>query len=174
MTRGYKNNNPGNIRLNPYILWEGQIIGDDPSFVKFKSMTFGIRALMKLLINYEKRGYNTISKILNRYAPPNENNTNNYIQIVSKKLGIPKDKILNLSDKRILINLTKSIIFVEIGSDFEKIPESDYAKAVLLLDDPKIGEFLLTLKYITSKILDNWYIIVLIAVILYQIKKIWK
>lgn len=174
MTRGYRNNNPGNIRLNPYINWEGQIDGDDQSFVKFKSMAFGIRALMKLLINYQKRGYNTISKIINRYAPSSENNTSNYIQIVSRKMGISKDAILDLSDNNLLMKLTKAIVSVEIGSDAEKIPESDYSKATLLLNDPKIGEFFLTIKLIGSKIWDYWYILILIAVILYQLRKIWK
>lgn len=174
MTRGYRNNNPGNIRLNPYIKWEGQIDGDDPSFVKFKSMEFGIRALMKLLINYQKRGYNTISKIINRYAPPSENNTSNYIQIISKRVGISKDAILDLSDSNLLIKLTKAIVSVEIGSDAEKIRESDYSRATLLLQDPKLGEFVLTLKLIGSKILEYWYILILIPVILFQLRKIWK
>jgi hypothetical protein len=174
MTRGYRNNNPGNIRLNPYIQWEGQIDGEDQSFVKFQSMSFGIRALMKLLINYQKRGFNTISKIINRYAPPSENNTSNYIGIISRKIGISKDSILNLDDPIVLQKLTKAIISVEIGNDSDKIPESDYSKAILLLKDPKIGEFILTLKLIGSKIWDYWYIIILIPVILYQLKKIWK
>ena len=174
MTRGFKNNNPGNIRLNPYIQWEGQIDGNDPSFVKFKTMAFGIRALMKLLINYQKRGYNTISKIINRYAPPTENNTSNYIQIISQKMGISKDSILDLEKVVVLLKLTKAIISVEIGNDSENIPNSDYSKALLILKNPKVGEFVLTLKLIGSKIWEYWYILILIPVILYQLKKIWK
>lgn len=174
MTRGFKNNNPGNIRLNPYIQWEGQIDGEDQSFVKFKSMAFGIRALMKLLINYHKRGYNTISKIINRYAPPYENNTSNYIEIISRKMGISKDSILDLEKVVVLLKLTKAIISVEIGDYSEIIPNSDYSKALLILKNPKVGEFVLTLKLIGSKIYDYWYIIILIPVILYQLKKIWK
>lgn len=171
MTRGYKNNNPGNIRLNPLIQWDGEIDGNDVAFVTFKSMPYGIRALMKLLLNYQKRGYNTISKILNRYAPPSENNTSNYIGIISSKMGIPKDKILDLNNSGTLILLTKSIISVEIGKDADLIPNSDYSLAILLLKDEKLGEIVLKLKEWGWYAIQYWYILILIPVVLYQITK---
>ena len=171
MTRGYKNNNPGNIRLNPLIEWDGQIEGNDVAFVTFKSMPYGIRALMKLLLNYQKRGYNSISKIITRYAPPSENNTSNYIGIISSKMGIPKDKILDLNNSATLILLTKSIISVEIGKDSELIPNSDYSLAILLLKDEKLGEIVLKLKEWGWYAIRYWYILILIPVVLYQITK---
>jgi hypothetical protein len=171
MTRGFKNNNPGNIRLNPLIQWDGEIDGNDVAFVTFKSMPYGIRALMKLLLNYQKRGYNTISKILNRYAPPSENNTSNYIGIISSKMGIPKDKILDLKNSGTLILLTKSIISVEIGKDADLISNSDYSLAILLLKDEKLGEIVLKLKEWGWYAIRYWYILILIPVVLYQITK---
>lgn len=171
MTRGYKNNNPGNIRWNPLIEWDGEIDGKDISFVTFKSMPYGIRALMKLLLNYEKRGYNSISKIINRYAPPSENNTSNYIRIISSKMGISKDKLLDLNDSNTLILLTKSIISVEIGKDADLIPNSDYSLAILLLKDEKLGEIVLKLKEWGWLAIRYWYILILIPILLYQIAK---
>lgn len=87
--RGIRNNNPGNIRWGAD--WQGLKKDgklQDPSFCVFKSPVWGIRALAKLLKNYQRLyGLNTPRKIINRYAPPNENQTQAYIQSVAHQLG---------------------------------------------------------------------------------------
>lgn len=87
MTRGYKNNNPGNIRYNKSNNWQGQR-GSDPDFVIFKSLYYGVRALDILLKGYIKRGKNTVELILNNYAPSSENNTQAYIKAVKNDTGL--------------------------------------------------------------------------------------
>lgn len=170
MTRGYRNNNPGNIRLNPLIKWEGQVTGQDQSFVTFQNMTFGIRALMKLLLNYNKRGYNTIELILNRYAPANENNTQGYITKVSQFTGIAKNQNLSL-DRNTLINLTKAIVKVEIGADANLIGPEVYENAYLLITEPTIGEIYLKFREGLNAVLNYWYVLILIPVFLWYITK---
>lgn len=73
MTRGLRNNNPGNIR-NSKTVWQGEIVpSTDRSFKQFKTMAYGYRAMIKLLQNYRKlNGCRTISDFINRWAPPVE------------------------------------------------------------------------------------------------------
>jgi len=170
MTRGYRNNNPGNIRLNPLIKWEGEIKGTDTSFVTFKNMTYGIRALMKLLSNYKKRGYNTIELILNRYAPANENNTTGYIQKVSTYTGIPKNQNLVL-DQMQMVKLARAIVKVEIGPDSNLIAVETYLNAYVLLKEQGIGEAYLKVREIWNTILNYWYVLILIPVALWYITR---
>lgn len=81
-TRGFRNNNPGNIRHgSPWVgLADEQ---PDSAFCTFKSVEYGIRAIHRLLHTYaSKYGCTNIESIINRYAPPNENNTSAYINTV--------------------------------------------------------------------------------------------
>lgn len=97
-TRGVRNNNPFNIKLTSDH-WKGQLSrseSTDVTFVQFRSMYFGLRAGVLLLKNYIDMGYNTISDIISRYAPPNENFTKNYIQYVSSFLAADFDPEDNL------------------------------------------------------------------------------
>jgi len=90
---GLRNNNPGNLR-DVGIGWEGKI-GSNKGFVVFEDVSWGIRAM---IINFHTsitiHGNETLNKYLTRYAPPIENDTAKYIQIVSQKTGIaPTEKI---------------------------------------------------------------------------------
>jgi hypothetical protein len=95
--RGYRNNNPLNIRHNKD-LFQGEITGPDASFKTFSSMPYGYRAAFVTLATYNSRGLNTIAKIISCWAPPNENHTGNYITTVEKLSGIPRDQELTLKD----------------------------------------------------------------------------
>ncbi|WP_419810677.1 structural protein [Bacterioplanoides sp.] len=109
--RGIRNNNPGNIRKGAD--WDGAA-GDDGAFVIFDSPEFGIRALSKLLLNYERLyGLNTVSGIINRYAPTNENNTLAYVESVAGKLGVNPHEQITVADR--LPELVKAIIYHENG-----------------------------------------------------------
>lgn len=101
-------NNPGNIRYNP--AFKG-CIGDNKGFCNFTTMGFGYRALLVLLTTYfTKYGLTTIRGIISRYAPPNENNTEGYINLVSRKTGFAADKVLSKED---LIKLIPAIALQE-------------------------------------------------------------
>lgn len=114
-TRGERNNNPGNIRLSS-VQWQGQIPGADAAFVTFATPADGIRALAKLLKNYQsKYGLNTIRGIVSRYAPSSENNTAAYIQAVAADMGIGPDAPLDLGNAATLDALVTAIIHHENG-----------------------------------------------------------
>lgn len=111
----YKNNNPFNIRNNHLNNWQGKI-NTNYAFEQFSSLDYGIRAGIKLLLNYHsKYELTTIEQIIHRFAPPFENDTENYIQWVSKQTGIPRNKPIDLSYKDTLINLCKYMIQMETG-----------------------------------------------------------
>ena len=115
--RGIRNNNPGNIRWGAD--WQGlkkDGKSQDPSFCVFINPEYGIRALAKLLRNYQRLyGLNTPRKIINRYAPPNENQTQAYIQSVAQQLGVQPDTPVDLNEETTMVVFIKSIIRHENG-----------------------------------------------------------
>lgn len=116
-TRGIRNNNPGNIRVSKD-QWEG-MTGDDGAFVTFDSPESGVRALGKNLLSYGRQGYDSIEKIINRWAPPNENDTQAYIDSVVAATGIPATQSLDLSDPDTMSSLAQAISFHETGSRYD-------------------------------------------------------
>ncbi|WP_340619325.1 structural protein [Xenorhabdus siamensis] len=133
MTRGIRNNNPGNIDHNPKNKWQGQLQHDpkiEKRFCRFESPEYGIRALMKLLCNYHKGGHNSVSKIINRYAPDSENNTTAYINSVAKALNVDQFEKIEVN-KPTLIGLSKAIIRHENGR--QPYSEATFEKAYSLL-----------------------------------------
>ncbi len=118
--RGIRNHNPGNIDYNAHNNWRGQLgieIHAQPRFARFKAPEYGIRALVRLLNTYfEKHGLNTIYKIVSRWAPPNENNTEEYANFVGVRVGISPYKVITeLDDYDVLFKLVEAIITKENG-----------------------------------------------------------
>ncbi|TBR44339.1 structural protein [Marinomonas agarivorans] len=111
--RGMRNKNPMNV-VKTSIDWDGKVKGDDPTFETFKSHSYGIRAGAKLLVNYQKlHGINTISGLLNRYAPAHENPTSAYVGFVANAVGVDANQEINVKDH--LYKIVKAIIRFEIG-----------------------------------------------------------
>ena len=120
-TRGYRNNNPGNIRINSD-KFQGEIIpSQDKAFKQFSSMAYGYRAMFRLLGNYI-RNYklDTIDKIIHRYAPTNENHTGAYIQAVSTRTGISPEQVISFADKETMCALVGAMSYVENGIEPNK------------------------------------------------------
>lgn len=113
--RGERNNNPGNIRLGS-VRWQGQVDGTDPAFVTFATPQDGIRALAKLLRNYQTiHGLRTVRAIINRYAPASENNTSAYVGAVASAMGVSPDAPIDLNNDATLSQLVAAIIAHENG-----------------------------------------------------------
>lgn len=113
--RGERNNNPGNIRHGSK--WQGLSAQQtDSSFCQFVSPEYGIRAIYKLLQTYQKKyELNTVESIIDRYAPPNENNTAGYINRAAKDIGVSVNESINVSSKPVAIALATAIVGVELG-----------------------------------------------------------
>ncbi|MEG6183303.1 hypothetical protein UXP39_12670 [Enterobacter sichuanensis] len=114
--RGIRNNNPGNLEYSKTNPWVGQT-GDDGRFAKFETPEHGIRALGRNLLSYQRQGIDTVSDIINRWAPPSDNNnTDAYIQAVCAQLGVTADQQLDASNPDTLKALCAAIIQHENGS----------------------------------------------------------
>lgn len=95
--RGMRDNNPANIRRTSEA-WVGELSRADveaagatydPDFEQFSSIRYGVRALGRLLQTYStKYALNTVRGIVSRFAPPSENDTEDYIAEVSGVLGV--------------------------------------------------------------------------------------
>jgi len=116
--RGIRNNNPGNIRWGDE--WQGLIPKsqrNDKLFCQFTSPEYGIRAMIVILRNYQsKYGLRTITGMIKRWAPPNENDTQAYIDSVAQATGTNSDRPIDLNDSRKLFPLLQAIIRHENGS----------------------------------------------------------
>lgn len=119
--RGIRNNNPGNIRLSED-RWHGQIEGADKAFCTFQTMFHGIRALMKLLLNYHTlHGLSSVEQIIRRYAPANENHTGQYIDFVCGWMGVNRNYRIGIRAKPRWTELAAAICFYE--SRYHATPE---------------------------------------------------
>lgn len=117
LPRGIRNRNPGNIERNKD-RWLGMSAdqSSDSRFLVFDTPEAGIRALMRVLINYQERHkINTLREAINRWAPPVENNSTAYVQHVSRLTGFDPDEPLDFLDREVNIALTRAIIRHENG-----------------------------------------------------------
>ena len=115
MSRGLRNCNPGNIRISK-IKYQGEVTPSaDSAFKQFTSMAWGYRAMFVLLDSYRRSGYQSIKQMIPRYAPPNENSTENYIRSVSLWSGILADTPLNTRNPAMMIPVVSAMSRVENG-----------------------------------------------------------
>ncbi|SEA28126.1 hypothetical protein SAMN05216462_0958 [Xylanibacter ruminicola] len=96
--RGIRNNNPLNIRKSKD-KWKGlRAQQQDAAFCQFENMEWGWRAAFWLLTRTYYHTYRlfTIRTIIQKWAPPHENNTASYIANVSKMTGIGADEPIGI------------------------------------------------------------------------------
>ncbi|UGA37956.1 hypothetical protein JOS77_29155 [Chromobacterium haemolyticum] len=121
--RGIRNNNPGNIDFSGmsqrYFGATKELDGPKSKgrFAVFKDADTGLQALAVQLKRYANAGINTVQGIIGKYAPPNENKTQLYIESVAKRLGVKKDSALNLTDKTALMAMMEAVIIKENGKN---------------------------------------------------------
>ena len=83
MTIAEQCNNPLNLR-DSKSTWVGKV-GAYRGFVKFDTKEHGLRAAMLNLLTYMADWkLRSIKRIVSRWAPPEENDTDNYIRVVTK------------------------------------------------------------------------------------------
>lgn len=116
LPRGYRNNNPLNVRKNAANAWKGKVVpGTDPAFEQFITMAYGYRCALYLLRKYIGQGHNTIRKIITKWAPPSENSTNSYINNVATRTGINADTVLSRDDRERLCKIAWAMAWSENG-----------------------------------------------------------
>jgi hypothetical protein len=93
-TRAWRNNNPGNIEFGDFARSRGAV-GTDGRFAVFPSYEDGRAAKEALLFESPSYRDRTIAGAINRYAPPSENDTRNYVGTITNALGVSPDTPLS-------------------------------------------------------------------------------
>lgn len=122
---GIRQNNPGNLRYNPAIKWDGQLGPGVNGLLIFIDMPHGVRAAAKdlragfreVVQTHGKSGEDTVAEIITEWAPPNENDTPAYIKAVCQRTGYGPDEVLR-DDRPTIRELLKAIFHHENGGDF--------------------------------------------------------
>jgi hypothetical protein len=116
MSRGLRNNNPGNIRLGAFRYKGEKTKSSDSAFRQFESVEWGYRAMFVLLHTYAtKRGCRTLREIINRYAPPTENFTEGYIRCVARATHLSPDDPISTTDGAVMTAIVAAMSEVENG-----------------------------------------------------------
>ena len=114
--RGIRNNNPGNIRKGSKKIWLGEVWpSQDSAFSQFMTMAYGVRALLIDLVNKHKNGYNTVQKIIFRYAPPTENYSARYAKYVADAMGLTVTEPFAMTEVN-LLKFAKAVAKFENGN----------------------------------------------------------
>ncbi|SHL40318.1 hypothetical protein [Flavobacterium chilense] len=164
VVRGLRNNNPGNL-IRTFIAWQGKIPhskNTDSKFEQFENIYYGLRAMLKDLINDINKGKNTVKSLISEYAPKSDNNdTDAYIKSVAATLGVaPMQKLTEINSK-FLLRLVRAILQVELGkSAHQQVTDADIIKAITMLGDVStsnlkvnIDKFALAKQYILPVII---------------------
>jgi hypothetical protein len=122
LPRGVRNNNPGNIEYDPRVRWDG-LVGIEPvpldgsrqRFARFATPEHGIRAIVKILSSYRRRGLDTVPKIVETWAPACDNNpVSQYVDDVDAIAHVRNDTVLPLELPAALVAaLVRAIIKFE-------------------------------------------------------------
>lgn len=120
LPRGIRNNNPLNIVKGNS--WKGERANQtDKRFEEFESIEMGLRAGFILLRNYiegtktRPTKFNTIRKIVSRWAPPSENYTQRYIDNVCKWSGLLPDEVVLFRERKKIVAIVQAMAKMECG-----------------------------------------------------------
>ncbi len=131
MSRGLNNNNPGNIRKSNDVFLGEKIPSSDVAFKQFTHIKYGYRAMFVTIGTYICNGYNTLEKIVARWAPSSENNTAAYVQAVEKWSKVNRSKTLSLKNGKEVIKIVSAMSRFENG----KVANEDDVKAGFIIQN---------------------------------------
>jgi hypothetical protein len=99
-------NNPGNIESGQGYAGEtGDVYSD--RFSIFGTPQMGVRSIFRDVGTKTKRHKGDLKKIINQYAPPNENDTDNYYNFVKEEIGT------DIVTEENIPNVVRAIIMME-------------------------------------------------------------
>jgi len=111
-TRGVRNNNPLNLRKG--VAFQYQVENpNETAFMTFGKTWQGIRAAVLDITNDISKGKNTLTLLINQFAPPSENNTANYIKNISTVTGLKPDEIIDRKNFLLISKLVTAMITME-------------------------------------------------------------
>lgn len=140
MPRGFRNNNPGNIRVHD--AWRGLAGADDMTtfqkrerdFCVFREPEWGLRAVAQLMRTYKHRhGLTTPRAIISRWAPASDgNNVEAYSRQIAKALGVQPDDTIDVDTNGTIRTIMRAIATHENG-DTPPYADVQFQTALMLL-----------------------------------------
>jgi hypothetical protein len=128
---GLSDNNPGDIKFDGTD-WKGSA-GNDGTFVIFSDTTWGLRAVaLDLTSKISRDGLNTITLIVNKYAPSSDSNdVGAYIASLVSDTGFGATQVLT-ADAQTLASLIRAVVNHEIGDTLSQqyVPDADIQTAL--------------------------------------------
>jgi hypothetical protein len=112
LSRGYRNNNPLNIRFIAKNPFNGQV-RNDGGYGVYDTAQNGTRAAGHQLVAYDARGLHTLREIISTWAPSSENDTVAYIADVSAQMDLDADEAFDVYAR--LPELAKAMAVHENG-----------------------------------------------------------
>jgi hypothetical protein len=106
--------NPLCIR-NSADIFAGEVRPASGKLKRFRTEAHGYRAAFVILGTYLSRGHDTIEKILHRWAPTHENDTEAYIIYVSRHTGVARNAVLTASDGEAYMRIAYAMSVMESG-----------------------------------------------------------
>jgi len=131
---GLRQNNPGNLRPDPAHPWLGEIPSPN-DYCCFNTPENGLRAMGKnILTAVYKHGCNTITRLITRWAPPNENDTVAYIKAVAGDVGVDADAPLDVTNGSVMSSLLMAITRHENGEIYYSVLIFERAASLVVGD----------------------------------------
>lgn len=130
----FRYQNPGAVEYQPWMAKYGARVGENGRYAHFPDAQSGYAAMGQILDTYQnKHGLNTVSGIINRWAPSNvdNNSTGGYINSVASRLGVDPNQPLDPAMKPALM---RAMAHYEAGKPF---PE--YASSPIGANSPQMG-----------------------------------
>lgn len=110
-------NNPFNIRYSSKNKWIGQ---RNPirGFCQFSSLNNGVRAAVVLVccVYISNLGLNNIHRVISRFAPSSENNTDGYIQFVCERVFPDEDWKISQFNALVLFGMSQDDVVTRLSS----------------------------------------------------------
>lgn len=120
LPRGYRNNNPGNIKYSYKNDWLGKvpyIYNTDKEFEQFSELRYGVRAMI-ILIKKKIASKGNLSAVINDYAREPQDKVSKYIDFVTKQTGWEANKLLTTDRKTLFLLVSAMIGFENGGKDW--------------------------------------------------------
>lgn len=139
-SRGFRNNNPLNLRWVEKNKWDHQTGKDSGGYCVFDDPVYGIRAAILLLKKYQdKYNLHTIYGTIERFAPPEDDNyTEKYAAFVAKAIGKDVHDTYDSRDPKEVKPMIEAMIDFENKGTGHPYTDAQLDKALLLAGlDPK-------------------------------------
>ena len=90
----------------------------ESEFEQFCHLRYGLRAAFCILRRYIRRYHSdTIRKIISRWAPRSENDTDKYVEYVSQRVNVNPDALIDYFDEELMVAIVRAMAKFESNAE---------------------------------------------------------